>query len=248
MTYIQKTEPYIFEILDKYDWKNKFVADVGCGQGTTLNYLVQFGASMVGLDMSYQSVSRSRAGAMDIGAANNVQVLQSDAERLPVRSNAFDAVICCGVLHHTADTAGGIEEIRRILKPGGVAIVMLYRSGNPKWWLTKLLRGLSQLADGFSGERGVIANRLRARMEPNQASGTALLELFGVPILKAFSNRQSLEMFAGYQTANITNWQAGFRRMIDILPPLRWVEPALKWIDVHMRETWGFYQVIEAVK
>ena len=63
MEWIQQTEPYIFEILGNYDWRGKIVVEVGCGQGTTLNYLPQFGAHVFGLDMSYQSILFAQSGA-----------------------------------------------------------------------------------------------------------------------------------------------------------------------------------------
>ncbi len=248
MAWIQRTEPYIFKVLKEIDWKGKRVVEVGCGQGTTLNFLPQFGAEICGLDMSLQSLRGARAGARELSHADKTHLLQADAERLPLQSGLFDIAISIGVLHHTVDTAQGVREIYRLLKPGGTAIVMLYRSGNPKWWLTRILRTYSKIVDRLNGRSGVLAGRIRERQAAGSAAGTALLELFGVPILKAYSNSQSRKLFSAFNQFSIRNYQPGFRRLADILPAFRSFEKALLKLDLATENTWGFYQVIEAHK
>ena len=246
--WIQQTEPYAFSVLRKYDWQNKRVVEVGCGQGTTLNYLPQYGANVVGIDMSVGSILGARAGAQELKIASKISLAQGDAEKLPFADASCDCVISFGVLHHTSDTAAGIQEIYRLLKPGGRAIVMLYRSGNPKWWMTRLLRGYAWLVDQFTGEKFYLANRLRARREAGNRAGTALLELFGVPVLKAFSNRQSSKMFTSFTNVKISNHSPGFRRLTDISSQLQVLTPVFEWLDRSTQSMWGFYQVIEAQK
>jgi ubiquinone/menaquinone biosynthesis C-methylase UbiE len=202
---------------------------------------------MVGLDMSFQSLSQSLAGARELGHSGSVDVLQSDAESLPVAGECFDVVLSIGVLHHTSDTHGGVREIWRILKPGGLAIVMLYRSGNPKWWLTRTLRTFGWIIDRIMG-RSFVIESLRRRQRVGSPGGTALLELFGVPILKAFSNRQTREMFSGFREVHITNYQPGFRRLPDVLPAFRHFTTVFEWLDKVTCDLWGFYQVVEARK
>jgi ubiquinone/menaquinone biosynthesis C-methylase UbiE len=248
MDWIRQTEPYFFDILDSYDWRGQKVIEVGCGQGTTLNYLPQHEVEMTGLDMSFQSIQAAQAGALELDQLDMVQLLQADAEYLPFANEIFDAVISCGVLHHTSDTAGGIRNIHRILKPGGTAVVMLYHSGNPKWWATNLFRTYSRLVDYFFQRSGVLAESLRSHHQANSTSGTALLELYGVPILKAFSNKQTEEMFSGFSEIKISNHQPGFRRLVDVIPVLSRFSKVLAWLDQRTINKWGFYQVIEARK
>ena len=38
MDWVQRTEPYIYRVFDHYEWKEKHVLEVGCGQGSALNY------------------------------------------------------------------------------------------------------------------------------------------------------------------------------------------------------------------
>jgi hypothetical protein len=125
---------------------------------------------------------------------------------------------------------------------------MLYRSGNPKWWMTSLLRKFSQFVGFLYGKQDILLEKLRARQESDSTSGTALLELFGVPILKAFSNQEVRNMFTNFQEVQITNQLPGFLRLVDILPFLKHFESLLKAIDNTTERVWGFYQVIEAYK
>jgi ubiquinone/menaquinone biosynthesis C-methylase UbiE len=248
MTWIQDTEPYAFEIMSRISWIDKRVLDVGCGQGTMVNYLPRFGATMFGLDLSPVSLHRAAAGAHELGYSDRVHLSAANAERLPFPNDCFDTVLSMGVLHHTENTTEGVREIWRVLKPGGLALVMFYRSGNPKWWMTRLIRTVSSLVDRIAGEPYYIANRLRPKHEEDDVRGTALLELFGCPILKAFSNRQVREMFRIFPKVLISNYQPGFRRLADIVPMLRSVEFLLEKIDRRFTQVWGFYQVIQAWK
>ena len=248
MAWIKQTETYIYRVLDKYDWQDKCVLEVGCGQGSTLNYLPGLGARVHGIDMSEVSIAKAQAGAHELGHAGRVNLGIGDAEHLSFPDEFFDAVISGGVLHHTSNTTGGVREIWRVLKPGGFAIVMLYRSGNPKWWATKLLRKLSFLVDKIQGGNFVIAERLRQKQKDGNQQGTALLELFGVPILKAFSNEECRRMFADFKSVTITNHQPGFERNCDIIRAFEPFRNVFRRIDGAMKDRWGFYQVIEAHK
>src|SRR5262249_26185569 len=54
------------------------------------------------------------------------EIIEADAEALPFPDNTYDYVYSWGVLHHTPATALAVAEIRRVLKPGAEAGVMLY--------------------------------------------------------------------------------------------------------------------------
>lgn len=248
LAWYQRTEPYVYRILDSYDWEGSTVLEIGCGQGTVLNYLPGKGARVHGIDMSSGSLRQAMAGAIELGHADRITLNLADAERLPFTDASFKRIVSIGVLHHTPDTAASIHELYRVLAPGGEAIVMLYRSGNPKWWATALLRWLSRFVDRLAGERDVVARRVRHGTAVGASQGTALLELFGVPVLRAFSNRQCRELFAQFSDVRISNHQPGFARMCDILGWLKPFRRLLAWIDRRTQDVWGFYQVIEARK
>jgi ubiquinone/menaquinone biosynthesis C-methylase UbiE len=97
------------------------VLDLGCGYGDTAARLDAAHCVVTGLDLSYQFVRRAREYAGDSKRASWVQ---SDAERLPFESEAFDAVVSFGTLHHLSRPGLAIEQIARVLKPGGWLFAM----------------------------------------------------------------------------------------------------------------------------
>jgi len=95
------------------------VLDCGCGVGVLLNDLVTRYAFVHGLDISLESlelIERSHPALQ--------RLVVGDAEWLPYRGGAFDAVLLRGTLHHLTDLAQGMREFRRVLKPGGVLVML----------------------------------------------------------------------------------------------------------------------------
>ena len=95
------------------------VLDLGCGTGLLLEYLErrdQSPRTLVGLDLSHMMLERAQARGMT--------VLQADAARIPLRDDAFDAVVCFTMLRiFESDEAPVFKEIVRVLRPGGLAII-----------------------------------------------------------------------------------------------------------------------------
>lgn len=92
------------------------IADIGCGTGNAAAALRRAGGAVVGVDLTIAclEVARRRADA----------VVRADAARLPFQDGAFDAVVARGALHHLADTQAAMREIRRVLRPGGRALLV----------------------------------------------------------------------------------------------------------------------------
>ena len=99
------------------DREHSLLLDVGCGTGGASLVLSKHGRA-VGLDAAQRSFSL----AMDRPYAHRVV---GSAEVLPFASERFDVVAALDVLEHLDDDVGGAKEIRRVLKPGGTAIVFV---------------------------------------------------------------------------------------------------------------------------
>jgi SAM-dependent methyltransferase len=69
-------------------------------------------------------VERTRARFALCGLKSDLRV--ADAENLPFPDESFEAVYSWGVIHHSPDTSKAAREILRVLKPGGMAKVMIY--------------------------------------------------------------------------------------------------------------------------
>lgn len=107
------------------------VLDVGSGTGRALVAFandVAPGGHVVGLDISRGMCAVARTTAEQAGVANRVTVVRGDAEVLPFRANAFDAVFSSFTLElfDTPAIPVVLEEWRRVLRDGGrVGVVAL---------------------------------------------------------------------------------------------------------------------------
>jgi SAM-dependent methyltransferase len=86
------------------------VLDLGCGTGRAL----QLVPGAVGADMSLEMLRAAPAG----------RAACARAEALPFRTATFDAVLCTNSFHHYPEPVGTLREIRRILRPGGRAVLV----------------------------------------------------------------------------------------------------------------------------
>jgi SAM-dependent methyltransferase len=87
--------------------------DLGCGTGRALPHLRRAVGSdglAFGLDLTPEMCARARTHA---------PVLLADADVVPIRAAACDAVLAAGLLNHLADPVAGLVELARITRPGG---------------------------------------------------------------------------------------------------------------------------------
>jgi len=98
--------------------------DVACGTGYAAVGLAAAGLAdeSHASDLSTAMVERTRANAGRAGVT--VPLTQADAEALPYADDSFDLVVARGALHHVPDPLRALQEIRRVLEPGGTAIVL----------------------------------------------------------------------------------------------------------------------------
>jgi SAM-dependent methyltransferase len=120
----------------------KKVLEVGVGMGCHAELLAEAARGFTGIDLSQPAVSATKR-RLQLAGAGNSTVLQMDAEKLAFPNAAFDLVWTWGVIHHTANTRRALEEIRRVLKPDGRALVMVYHRPLVPWWFhAGLIRGI----------------------------------------------------------------------------------------------------------
>lgn len=110
------------------DLRGKRALDYGCGHGMAAVALARAGARVTAFDLSPGYVAEARARAAANGVA--VECLTADGEHLPFADGTFDAVWGNAILHHL-DLARAGAELRRVMKPGGVAVFCEPWGGNP---------------------------------------------------------------------------------------------------------------------
>jgi SAM-dependent methyltransferase len=149
------------------------------------------GAFVTGVDLTPRSIEISRHHLGLYGQTGDFAI--NDAERLPFEDESFDVAYSNGVLHHTPDTDGAVREIHRVLRPGGLARIMLYHRHSWNYWIEIVLhRGL------FRGQllRGQTPEKIMSRyVEVNEGEGR--------PLVKVYSRRQARELFSMFREVKI---------------------------------------------
>jgi ubiquinone/menaquinone biosynthesis C-methylase UbiE len=128
-----ETQPFMKKIAGFDQFAGKKLLEVGCGLGTDLLQFAKGGALVTGVDITPHSIELVKKRFELEGMAVDARV--SDAENLPFENNSFDVVYSFGVLHHTPNTQKAIDEIHRVLRPGGKIIIMLYHKNSLHVWL-----------------------------------------------------------------------------------------------------------------
>jgi ubiquinone/menaquinone biosynthesis C-methylase UbiE len=77
-----------------------------------------------GLDLSGNTIELNRARARHFNLRLNL--INASATQIPLADNSLDVVISVGCLHHIPEIANAVDEIHRVLKPGGVFKGMVY--------------------------------------------------------------------------------------------------------------------------
>jgi SAM-dependent methyltransferase len=104
--------------VDSFGWlasmvEGERVVELGCGNG---RYLERIDGA-IGLDLSFGMLTSARGRARG-------PLLQADAQALPFRDDSFDTVLAPMMLYHVPDRAAAAHEMRRVLRPAGVAIAL----------------------------------------------------------------------------------------------------------------------------
>ena len=128
--------PWIMERIEREAQllRGKHLLEVGCGMGFDSLEFLKRGVRVTATDLTENAVRLARKH-FEIEGVQPESVQVENALSLSFPDETFDAVWANGVLHATSDTQRAIHEVRRVLKPGGRAIIShFYR--RPSWMWT----------------------------------------------------------------------------------------------------------------
>jgi glycosyltransferase involved in cell wall biosynthesis/ubiquinone/menaquinone biosynthesis C-methylase UbiE len=181
------------------------VLEIGGGMGTDLAQFAAHGARVTDLDLSAGHLTLAKENFLVRGLQG--RFVQHDAETLVFDDNTFDVVYSNGVLHHTPNTRRVVHEIFRVLKPGGLAIVMVYAEDSLQYWRTIFwnmgLRG-GQLRRYSMGE-------LMSRSVERSDNAAAH------PLVKAYTRKRLRQLFEDFQDISIVQRQLEHKAVPRIL-------------------------------
>ena len=209
-------EPFIHTIAEFPTHRGKTVLEVGVGAGTDHLQWARAGAVCFGVDLTQRAIDTTRAHLTLHGFSSTLQRI--DAETLPFPDASFDVVYSWGVIHHSARPEQIVREIRRVLKPEGMFIGMLYARHSlvvfKLWVKHALLKGRP-----WRSWADLVAHHM-------ESPGT---KAYTVPELNAlwseFSSCETTQILTPYDY----NWFPGWMR--------RW-----------FRDRWGFFIAVRARK
>ena len=114
-----------------FDWLIDFdslrtadVLEIGVGNGSHAQLLAEYAKSFKGIDLTEYAVKSTSERMRVFGLAGTV--VRMDAEQLQFPDSSFDLIWSWGVIHHSANTRKILEEMHRVLRPSGKAILMVY--------------------------------------------------------------------------------------------------------------------------
>lgn len=97
------------------------VADIGCGTGNAAEVLAPLVQKVVAIDQSDAMLGAARKR---LKCVQNVEFVRAGVESLPLQNASVDAAVCVLVLHHIEDPLAACREMARILRPGGVCLIV----------------------------------------------------------------------------------------------------------------------------
>jgi ubiquinone/menaquinone biosynthesis C-methylase UbiE len=105
--------------------------EVAPGPGYLSIELAKRGYQVVGMDISASFVQIARAKAKEAGVAVDFQ--RGNASEIPFDGDTFDFIVCCAAFKNFTDPVRAIQEMYRVLKPGGTALIVdLRRDASPE--------------------------------------------------------------------------------------------------------------------
>ncbi|MEO1091698.1 MAG: bifunctional 2-polyprenyl-6-hydroxyphenol methylase/3-demethylubiquinol 3-O-methyltransferase UbiG [Pseudomonadota bacterium] len=99
-------------------WQGKAVLDLGCGGGFMAEAMAARGALVIGLDPATEALAAAREHAA--AEALEIDYREGVGEAIPQGDASLDIVVSCDALEHVSDLDRVLDEVARVLKPGGL--------------------------------------------------------------------------------------------------------------------------------
>ncbi len=140
----KKRQPWIMQTIHELCRNVDTMLDLGCGDGVHLPVFAGCSKVQIGVDRSIVALAKARERVPRAWLE-----LVGDDERLPLPDNSVDFVWCCDTLEHVVDTQTVMSEVRRVLKPRSMFVVITPNHG-PFKRMRLAVRGWDRHFDPFS--------------------------------------------------------------------------------------------------
>lgn len=170
-------------------FKNLHVLDIGCGQGNMMDYFMQCGAKVRGMDISRKNLvfAHKRGFAVITGDVGNV----------PFTDNSFDIVFSLGVVEHFRETMSAMREHFRICKPGGKVVIVVPNLLTPFFILGILwhiMRSSIRFGLMATAGKGYTRGQLERMFAEIDCSNVSVRSYYGSAFLKFLTSKLEKEL------------------------------------------------------
>jgi len=249
-------EPHIPEVARFAEYRDKDVLEIGCGIGCDGLQFARNGAHYVGVDLTPNGAGITKERLDVYGIPGTTRVV--NAESLPFDDASFDHIYSWGVIHHSPQTETIVAEMRRVLRPGGTACVMIYNRTSINYYveimfLRKIFRTL--LRPSFMPRLLATILRFdRAKLERHRAilrdrPRMTKQEWISIntdgpdcPLAKVYGAAEARALFADFDDVRteVRHFDRGHWSILGKLVP----DSVARWLGKH----WGWHRVIHARK
>lgn len=194
---------YLARRVDFNGYSGKKLLDIGCGLGNDLSRFIAGGAIGIGIDISPTAIELATKNLSQRKLP--AELIQMDGESMSFEDNSFDVVYCHTVLHFTPNPNALIQEIHRVLKPGGKAILMTINRHSWLYFLHRIAKlkidymdapvfnkytydEFEQMLSPFEHHE-IIVERFPIRTEVHKGIKAAIYNKFFVDLYNALPNR-----------------------------------------------------------
>lgn len=226
------------EDVETYEFSNRvrqyetshgqWVLDYGCGNGYEAAQYARNGAHVVGVDLTRRAIelTRRRFSLLEISGF----FFQNNGLSVPFKNGVFDIVCCLGVLHHIPDPQPVVQEMFRVLKPGGKLILMVYNRNSYRYYVTFTWRRLRG-APKFRGKTQ--AQMICSNDGAGNPYGTVYTKEQLRGLLADFRDHSFIVNKLGL--AEIALWSPRMTRFLDWITPRKFVRALARTVG------WNLY-------
>lgn len=225
--------PWFDQVVAFDSWKGRDVLEVGVGLGSDHFRFARGANRMTALDLSREHLAQTTRHLMLEGLSTSAQY--GDAENMPFAADTFDVVYSFGVLHHTPDTQKSIDEVLRVLRPNGTAIIGLYHRHSWFFYVATIFaRGILRGGLWRKGWRRLLSE-IEYRSNPDSA----------LPLVKVVSRGDMRQLFRKFADVRITACHVESTHFSRFAP-------LVSWLGRDRMERWlgfgGWYLIAHARK
>ena len=172
-------------------FNNKKLLNIGCGTGVEANlFLCNSSVDITAIDIANEAIKNTKK---IMNTHKRGEAIRTTAEKMPFEDNSFDIVYSSGVIHHAESIENCVNEIYRVLRPGGVAYIGLYSATGINFIYLRIKAKIMSLMSKNSYSH-TFSNLTDTDWNVGSAKN---------PISRVFTKRELLDLFKDFKISSI---------------------------------------------